>query len=284
MAGQPPRRLRSGRKRSRGEPGSPSAHLMGAVRCTRLVHRGTGVVGVAESIAVSVGVAKTEKYASRESGDTVELVERPAGGFTIVMIDGQGSGRAAKTLSLLLSSKAVALVKEGVRDGVVARATHDYLFAFRHGQVSATLDLLSIDLKTRSIVITRNAESPMIIARNGEATVHPAGSGPIGRYQWTRPAVTEVPIAAGLEIVIFTDGIPHSGRRRQLPPFDYDAWGAACLGQETSAQALADGLLERAMARDDRKPNDDMAVVALTLRAGEAGIPVRRLGLEVHIG
>ena len=98
-----------------------------------------------ESLIIDVGVAKTEKYASRESGDTVELVERPSGGFTVVMIDGQGSGRAAKTLSLLLSSKAVALVKEGVRDGVVARATHDYLFAFRHGQVSATLDLLSID-------------------------------------------------------------------------------------------------------------------------------------------
>lgn len=239
---------------------------------------------MAESITVNVGLAKTEKYASRESGDTVELVERPAGGFTIVMIDGQGSGRAAKTLSLLLSSKAVALVKEGVRDGVVARATHDYLFAFRHGQVSATLDLLSIDLKTRSIVITRNAESPMIIARSGEPAILPAGSGPIGRYQWTKPAVTEVPIAAGLEIVIFTDGIPHSGRRRQLPPFDYDAWGSDCLGKGATAQEIADALLEHAMLRDDRKPNDDMAVVALTLREGETGIPVRRMGLEVRIG
>ncbi|HEU0165419.1 MAG TPA: serine/threonine-protein phosphatase, partial [Thermomicrobiales bacterium] len=78
-----------------------------------------------ESSLIDLAIAKTEKYASRESGDTVELIERPSGGFSIVMIDGQGSGRAAKTLSLMLSSKAVALVKEGVRDGVVARATHD---------------------------------------------------------------------------------------------------------------------------------------------------------------
>lgn len=105
---------------------------------------------VADILMVDVGVAKTEKYASRESGDTVELVERPGGGFSIAMIDGQGSGKAAKTLSLLLSSKAVGLLKDGVRDGAVARATHDYLFAFRHGQVSATFDLLSIDMKTQT--------------------------------------------------------------------------------------------------------------------------------------
>ncbi|HYI24251.1 MAG TPA: SpoIIE family protein phosphatase, partial [Thermomicrobiales bacterium] len=204
-------------------------------------------VGLAESLAIDVGVAKTEKYASRESGDTVELVERPSGGFTIVMIDGQGSGRAAKTLSLLLSSKAVALVKEGVRDGVVARATHDYLFAFRHGQVSATLDLLSIDLKSRSIVITRNAESPLVLLRDGEFLVQPAGSGPIGRYQRTKPAVTELPLASGTEIVLFTDGIPHSGRRRQLEPFAFEQWAAERLGSGCRAQAIADSMLETAM-------------------------------------
>ena len=30
---------------------------------------------------VQVAVAKTHKYANRESGDTVEVVERPHGGF-----------------------------------------------------------------------------------------------------------------------------------------------------------------------------------------------------------
>jgi serine phosphatase RsbU (regulator of sigma subunit) len=239
---------------------------------------------LAEPLAIEVGVAKIEKYASRESGDTVELVERPAGGFTIVTIDGQGSGRAAKTLSLLLSSKAVALVKEGVRDGVVARATHDYLFAFRHGQVSATLDLLSIDLKSKSIVMTRNAESPLVVFQESAVMVLPAGSGPIGRYQWTRPAVTQIPMASGLEIVLFTDGIPHSGRRQQRPPLDFDAWGREHLGSGARAQALADAMLDTAMTRDDGKANDDMAVVALTLRQSEAGVAIRRLGLEALIG
>ena len=244
---------------------------------------GRDVRRVPDSLIIEVGVAKTEKYASRESGDTVELVERPNGGFTIVMIDGQGSGRAAKTLSLLLSSKAVALVKEGVRDGVVARATHDYLFAFRHGQVSATLDLLSIDLKTRTIVITRNAESPMLLGHSGDVSLLPALSGPIGRYRWTKPSVSELPMRAGLEILLFTDGIWHSGRRVNQPPLDLETFGREHFGNGARAQALADGLLEAVIERDGGKPNDDMAVVALSLREGMAERAVRRMNLEVRL-
>jgi serine phosphatase RsbU (regulator of sigma subunit) len=240
-------------------------------------------VRVSESLVIDVGIAKTEKYASRESGDTVELVERPSGGFTVVMIDGQGSGKAAKTLSLLLSSKAVALVKEGVRDGVVARATHDYLYAFRHGQVSATLDILSIDLKSRSVVVTRNAESPMLQCVAGEVAVLPVQAGPIGRYQRTKPTVTEFTMREGTEIVLFTDGIWHSGRRSGQPPIDLEAFGAAHLGQGSSAQAIADTLIAAVIERDQGRPNDDMAVVALSLKRGVADPAIRRMGLEVHV-
>ncbi|MDQ3657025.1 MAG: serine/threonine-protein phosphatase [Chloroflexota bacterium] len=236
-----------------------------------------------ESLNIDVGVAKTEKYASRESGDTVELIERPSGGFTIVMIDGQGSGRAAKTLSLLLSSKAVALVKEGVRDGVVARATHDYLFAFRHGQVSATLDLLSIDLRTRTTVITRNAESPMLVSLAGETEVLPALSGPIGRYRWTKPSVRELPMQPGLEVLLFTDGIWHSGRRTNQLPVDLAGFGERHFGRGIPAQRLADLLLESVIARDGGKPNDDMAVVALSLRESTAERAIRRMSMEVNL-
>lgn len=234
-----------------------------------------------ESLLIDVGVAKTEKYASRESGDTVELVERPGGGFSVVMIDGQGSGRAAKTLSLLLSSKAVALLKEGVRDGVVARATHDYLFAFRHGQVSATLDLLSIDLETRTIVITRNAESPMILGDRDTISARPSDSGPIGRYRWTKPTVTELPMRPGVEVILSTDGIAHSGRRTGREPLDFEAFGRQHFGQGKGAQALADALLDAVIERDGGRPGDDMAVVALALREGESAPAIRRVQMQV---
>lgn len=237
----------------------------------------------ASPLEIDIGIAKTGKYASRESGDTIELVERPSGGISVVMIDGQGSGKAAKTLSLLLSSKAVTLLKEGVRDGVVARATHDFLFAYRHGQVSATFDLVSIDLKTASVVITRNAEAPLLLASGGEISVCEPGTRPIGRYRLTKPAVLEFPVEGGFRAVLFTDGIPHSGQRNGREPIDWPALAREYLTSDQPAQATADALLALAIERDDGKPQDDMAVMAVALRKREAGIVIRRMQARVPI-
>jgi serine phosphatase RsbU (regulator of sigma subunit) len=234
-------------------------------------------------VRVDVAIAKSEKYASRESGDTVELVERPSGGFSVVMIDGQGSGRAAKTLSLLLSSKAVALLKEGVRDGVVARATHDYLFAFRHGQVSATFDLLSIDLKTRSVVITRNAQSPMLMRDAAGCHVESIDSAPIGVYQWTKPTVREIPIQNGLKILLFTDGVTHSGLRRGALPIDFQLLAEEMLVDDVPAQEIADRVLAFAVERDSGRPTDDIAVVVLSIHETEEVALVRRLQAQIPL-
>ena len=71
-------------------------------------------------------VVKINKYSTPESGDTVEIVERPQGGMSFVMVDGQRSGRSAKRISNLVARKAIGLLAEGVRDGAAARAAHDY--------------------------------------------------------------------------------------------------------------------------------------------------------------
>jgi serine phosphatase RsbU (regulator of sigma subunit) len=243
-------------------------------------YRGEGNL---DQLLVDVAIAKSEKYASRESGDTVELVERPSGGFSVVMIDGQGSGRAAKTLSLLLSSKAVALLKEGVRDGVVARATHDYLFAFRHGQVSATLDMLSIDLKTRSVVVTRNAEAPMLLRDANGCQVVTISSAPIGLYQWTKPTVREFPIQSGLKILLFTDGVAHSGLRRGAAPLDFMEFAERILTDDSSSQEMANRVLAHAVERDSGRPTDDIAVVALSIQDANDVAMVRRMQAQIPL-
>lgn len=230
-----------------------------------------------EFLTIDIAFAKTHKYASRESGDTIELVERPGGGFSLIMIDGQGSGKAAKTLSLLLSAKAVGLVKDGVRDGAVARATHDFLFAFRHGQVSATLDLVSVDMQTREVVVTRNADSPMLLRNNGEISVVPMNSGPIGRTKFARPAVQHFPAEDGVVLVLFTDGVTHSGLRQQLPAIDFQGLAEQVLSEPRSAQEIADSVLEFSRARDDDRPGDDTAVMVLSVSKVVQQMAVRRL-------
>jgi serine phosphatase RsbU (regulator of sigma subunit) len=227
-------------------------------------------------LSIEIGVAKTHKYASRDSGDTVETVERPTGGVSVVMVDGQGSGQAAKSLSMMVSSKAVTLLKEGVRDGGVARGTHDFLHAFRHGKVSATLDIVSVDLASWTVVVTRNSAVAYYVV--GDANGYRASesvSGPIGLYRHTRPAVDQFPCERGLSVIVFSDGIAGAGARKGKP-LDPVLHANTCPTSLGTVQELADGLLQAAIDADDGRPSDDMTVVALSLIASETRQPIRR--------
>ena len=113
---------------------------------------------------IQIAVAKTNKYAVSESGDTLEVVERPNGGLSVVLADGQTSGRGAKAVSMLVVRKVIALLAEGVRDGAAARAASDSLFTEKQGKVISTLNIVSIDLQTNTVVLTRNNPAPFFLA------------------------------------------------------------------------------------------------------------------------
>jgi serine phosphatase RsbU (regulator of sigma subunit) len=226
---------------------------------------------------IHIAVAKTHKYGSRDSGDTAEIAERPTGGLSVILVDGQGSGAAAKTLSMLVSSKAVALLKEGVRDGAVARSVHDFLHAYRHGKVSASLDLASVDLASSSVVVTRNSTVPYLVCINGEVRRQDLTAGPIGVYRHSRPVVDHYPLEAGLQVILFTDGIVGAGRRRDMPfePLEYIREHARA---SSSVTDIADGLLMAAISADGGRPADDMTVAVLSVGSDSAERePIRRM-------
>jgi serine phosphatase RsbU (regulator of sigma subunit) len=233
-------------------------------------------------LKIDVAVAKTNKYASRESGDTVEIIERPGGGISVILADGQGSGRAAKMLSLLVTAKVSALLKEGVRDGASARAANDFLFAMRNGRVSATLDILSVDLKSGTVVITRNSETACYARTDDGSEVSAGGERPLGLHPRTRPWAAEIPIGPGVRVILVSDGIMNSGRRVGLPPLDL-ATISATASPEASAAEIANLVLGEAITRDRDKPADDMSVVALTLPEHDQTTLVRRMGVEVPL-
>lgn len=227
-------------------------------------------------LSIEAAVSKTHKYASRDSGDTVEIVERPTGGVSVVLVDGQGSGHAAKSLSMMVSSKAVALLKEGVRDGTVARGTHDFLHAFRHGKVSATLDIVSVDLASTTVVVTRNSGVPYYILGDQEGLrASESVSGPIGLYRHTRPAVDQHECSRGLRVLVFSDGIATAGVRRGSP-LNPVLFAQEHFTDDMGVQEMSDLLLQAALDADDGRPSDDMTVVAVALTDSEPGQPVRR--------
>jgi serine phosphatase RsbU (regulator of sigma subunit) len=234
-------------------------------------------------VTIELAVSKTHKYASRESGDTVEIIERPRGGFSTVIADGQGSGQGAKALSLLVAGRAVALLNEGVRDGAAARATHDFLFAHRAGKVSAALDIVSVDLSTRSVLFTRNSEVPMVLMDDGTAREVADSGGRIGLYHHTRPRVLEFPCQEGLAAVIVTDGVAGAGTRPGSGHFSLAEAVAVSFAGGGSPQDISDGILEQAVAADSGRPADDMTVLVLMLGPGVDAQPVRRIAYSIPL-
>ena len=228
-------------------------------------------------LELQVGVAKVGKYATRESGDTLELIERPYGGLSLVLVDGQRSGHAAKLISNLAARKAISLLAEGVRDGAAARAAHDCLRVYRKGKVSAELSIVSLDLATRTLVISRNSHCPILVVDGSGQRRLDEPSQAIGIYARTRPVITELPIVANTWTIIFTDGILDAGHRFGAA-FDVAALVSTHVDKDSSsAPALADVILARAVELDRGRPQDDMSVVVLALLPRKQTDDARRL-------
>jgi serine phosphatase RsbU (regulator of sigma subunit) len=231
---------------------------------------------------VQIAVAKVNKYASSESGDTLEIVERPNGGLSVVLADGQTSGRGAKAVSLMVVRKVIGLLAEGVRDGAAARAASDALFTEKQGKVISTLNIASVDLHSSTIVLTRNNPAPMCVWLNEQMNVFKEESIPLGTSRNLRPLITEIAIQPGLTIVIYTDGLTHAGERRGNPMNVSEVIRSVLEDQDPSPQMLADLLLEHAVRLDENRPADDISVLVLkvTSRTGDA---VRRMTVRLPI-
>ena len=198
------------------------------------------------------------------------------------MSDGQSSGRGAKWVSSFVVRKVISLLADGVRDGAAARAASDALFTERSGRVSATLNLLSANLQTNTLVIKRNNPAPVMIARDDEITCLDEISKPIGLYRGTRPSITQIDLTVGLTVVIYTDGITHAGKRVGQPLDALECLQVMLGDGEPTAREIADSLLEYALKLDQGRPADDTSVVVLRVTPEEDNL-IRRMTIDLPV-
>ncbi|GIK55522.1 MAG: stage II sporulation protein E [Chloroflexota bacterium] len=232
---------------------------------------------------VQFAVAKIGKYATSESGDTLEMIERPSGGLSFVLADGQRSGLSAKLISNIVARKAIQLLSEGVRDGAAARAAHDYLYAQRGGKVSATLNILSIDLVSKTFVISRNNAAPVLVYTQADGHMlldQPSKS--VGVNRNTKPVIAELPLLVGTIIVVFTDGLRHAGDWSGQGGYDPEATFREMIAAGiTSPRTIADSLMAGALAKDNGRPKDDISVLVTAVLPPVHSTKIRRM--DVHL-
>jgi len=196
------------------------------------------------------------------------------------MADAQGSGRSARSNSMIVVSKCASLIAEGARDGAAVRTVHDMLYALRDGRVSATLLIASADLESQSIVISQSGGPPVYVMQAGIVVTYDAMSNPIGVHRSMKPSLLEYQMEQGLAVVGMTDGIFTAGRMRGKP-WQQDEIAELIVKYAPDPRFLADIILEKAVERDDKRPHDDMAVFAMYVDTYEPDIKIRKLSLSV---
>ncbi len=232
------------------------------------------------SLILQVAAVKINKYATAESGDTLEMVERPHGGVSFVLVDGQRSGKSAKRISNMVARKAIGLLAEGVRDGAVARAAHDYLYTNRQGKVSATLNIASVDMMSKTLVLSRNSHCPAYLINHKGLTVLDEPSCAVGVHRNTKPVVSELSLEAPTVVVIFTDGLTTAGTRKGQALDIPALLRQVCPNGTAPAQTVAGTLFNAAYKLDEGRPVDDISLLVIAILNKEKNTQVRRLHVE----
>jgi len=217
---------------------------------------------------IRVGIARIPKSGETVSGDSCTLTERPRGGVSVILAEGQGSGQTARQISRLAVNKASELVTDGLADSSVAKSVHEQLYDIEGRRTSSTLTILSADLDTETIAISRNSHCPVILWTEDYETVYDDEASPIGINRHLKSQFYELPFAPGMLAVTYTDGITAAGHRRGGSPFDFDRI-LAIIRENPAADAdyIARSILEYALELDDETASDDMTVVVLGIAA-----------------
>ena len=222
---------------------------------------------------IEIGAAGTHKYAVSKSGDVVEVVERPDGGIGIGLADGQGSGPSARDIARMVATQAADRLREGVRAEAAAIAASDLLFHARGGQVSAGLDLVTIDA-AGGIDIARFSSNLIVVGLCDDWRVLDRPGDPAGRAGDHLPVIESVPLQLGLRLILATDGIAGAGERFGSK-LDLSAVLPEIEG-EPDAATMANWLLDLAIEADRGRPQDDMTVVVVTIDEANGDQRIRR--------
>lgn len=200
-----------------------------------------------------------------EGGDSVEVVERPNGGFSVAMASGFQNNRGSKMISYSVVKKVISFIADGVRDGAAARAASDALFTQHNGQSLAALTIISVDLQTDTLVFSCNSPAPLYLYRNDVVEKMTTECALIGTGLDVRPSVTEISIEPGLTVIALSAGIKRASRENSQK-IDLPAYISSLMEIEyPSLSWISDSILNQAIRLDSDHPQVDLSAAVLQI-------------------
>lgn len=234
------------------------------------------------NMEIKIAIAKIDKYGTSNSGDTVEMTERPNGGISIVMADGKIDHRDSKAISNMVTHRVIEQISQGIRDGASIRSAANSIFTEHHGRILANLNVLSVDLQTNTIIISRNNPIPVFLITEEKADCLSTESNPIGTVAEVSPTIVEIPIKPDMAVVIFSDGLYYAGQDDQSTMDICPTVETLFEEQEPTAKEIADFLLNRGIRLDNGQPQDDMSIIVLMVSFHPTDT-IRRVNISMPI-
>jgi len=159
---------------------------------------------------LQAAISKVDQFSSSEQGDKVEIIERPRGGISIIMAEGKLGGRHSRTIAMKAVHSIMSLIASGLHDGAASRIVLSNIIEEHKGKAQVNLNIISCDLESQSIVITKNNTTPVVTVFEGIAE-YLRFDGIIDADHSSSPSVFQFEIEEGRDFILVSDGILHAG-------------------------------------------------------------------------
>ncbi len=212
---------------------------------------------------VQIGVSKINKHETSISGDTLEVIERPSGGLSVVLVSGKVVGENIKSLSSTIAHQIICLLDDGVRDGVALCQVSDLLHQEYKGRQTAFVNVLSVDSLFQTIMISSNNPLPVFSVYDGYFKHIQCDPTALGHSENVRPSVSQLPLNAGSVLVILSEGFTRAGAVSGKEIDICTLLTSLVDDQQPSAQYIADTIISEAVRLDEGQPQNDYSVAVV---------------------
>jgi len=216
-----------------------------------------------------IAIRTTHKYAVQASGDVARVIDLPDAGVAVLVIDGQGSGRAARAVARSVATRLAEMLESGASAASSAMAANEILYSDRGGQVSVSFDIVRA-AANGTIEIAGYSTNTGVIFDIGWKMID-ANSVPAGHSYGALPRIARYDVGAVSAIVLATDGIATSYRSETELLSSLQR-----LGDSIEPCRVAETLFEESLVAADGRPKDDLTVAVMALSPDPADQRIER--------
>lgn len=211
---------------------------------------------------VIYGIEKAVKGEERISGDNFSLYHCREGQFIAALSDGMGSGITAYKESEQVIDLLEQFLEAGFTKETAVRMINSALIVRSDAQVFSTIDISSLDLYTGICEFLKVGASTTFIRRENWVETISSTSLPAGVFHKLDPDSSSKKLYDGDMVIMVTDGVMDA-----LPAERQEAMMKDIIMEHDTEnpRELASYILGRVQQYQNKKPSDDMTVLAVSL-------------------